>query len=453
MENINVDAFCSAMEAEVGTLIEKLKAGNFHRPQINTFQIPQPYPEQSSSMVTSKYLANNYYIDFDPAWWRAAIDRAQLYSDLSYIDAMYSWCVQSSPFLVSLMDKRMRPFLKNKFVIKKPNGEVWQEITDFVTKAEWFTDMKRAMLLSLFYGVQIISIDIANENSVNYPIRNIDIFNKGLREGTFQYESIVNVNEYDNMFYFQPFKEQDFKLGLLQQVSRVMISMIKAGNDWQMANENYAYPMKVIEYSNDNDEAKAVAFELAKSPSPAVIPVTSFTATLDKRDVVPNLNIRPVNTQMYPEAFRSFKEIMDKYESYIMQLILGGTLLGATEKNTNSEQLAEIHLGLFDEILEGDNEIAIRLLNEQVIVKLSRLLGIPQLAYCTFEKLPDQSIDIRKFKVVGDVIAKMGMRFRPEILTKVGMEPNDIDTSVQNNSWSPLEKWISKITSSKNNKK
>lgn len=37
-----------------------------------------------------------------------------------------------------------------------------------------------------------------------------------------------------------------------------------------------------------------------------------------------------------------------------MQLVTGGTLLGATEKNTNSEQLASIHMELYQDIIADD---------------------------------------------------------------------------------------------------
>jgi hypothetical protein len=130
---------------------------------------------------------------------------------------------------------------------------------------------------------------------------------------------------------------------------------------------------------------------------------------------------------MYPESFRSYKEIMDKYESYIMQLVLGGTLLGSTEKNTNSEQLAEIHLGMYHDILDADRRTILGMFNEKEnLEKLSRLFGIPELTACRFIELPDKSLSLRTFKIAGEVAARQGMRFTPATFEKTGLEAKDI---------------------------
>lgn len=85
----------------------------FHTPKTNPYSVPQAWPmEKMQGVVTSQYLHNNYYIEFTPSWWRSAIDRALQFSDLTYLDTMYSWCLQSSPFLVSLLNKRLLPAMK-----------------------------------------------------------------------------------------------------------------------------------------------------------------------------------------------------------------------------------------------------------------------------------------------------------------------------------------------------
>jgi hypothetical protein len=401
----------------------------FHPPVTNPYSVPQQWPlgdDMKHGVVKSKYLYNNYYIEFTPSWWRSAIDRALQFSDLTSLDTMYSWCLQSNPFLVSLLNKRLLPAQSRKIAVAK-DGQIWSQLTDALNETKWFKEMVNGMMMSIFQGVTVMSVDPKNDETVQYPIRNVDIINRALRSMTYQYNEVVNVADYDNMFYFAPRNEESLKLGLLQQISRVMISMIKAGNDWAAANEQYAYPTVVMEYANNSDEAKKVAFEYAGGRSPGTFPVTSFTPNLrDGAQPIPDLRITPVNTQMYPESFRSYKEIMDKYEGYIMQLVLGGTLLGSTEKNTNSEQLADIHLGMYEDILESDRRMILDMFNEKTTLqKFSRLFGL-DLTGCKFVYIPDTSVSLRTFKVAGEVAAKQGLRFSEETFEKIGMEAKDI---------------------------
>ena len=51
---------------------------DFHFPKINPFQVPQ---KVGSDGIVSNYLFNNYYMDYTPATWRQAVDRAIQYSD------------------------------------------------------------------------------------------------------------------------------------------------------------------------------------------------------------------------------------------------------------------------------------------------------------------------------------------------------------------------------------
>lgn len=398
----------------------------FHPPKTNPYSVPQQWPNgEVQGVVKSKYLYNNYYVEFTPAWWRSAIDRALQFSDLTYLDTIYSWCLESSPFLVSLLNKRLLPAQKMTIAVER-DGKVWESLTKSLNETKWFKEMVSAMIMSVFQGVTVASIDVKNDRTVQYPIRNVDIINRALREMTYQYNSVVSIRDYDNMFYFAPRTEESLKLGLLQQISRVMISMIKAGNDWAAANEQYAYPTVVMEYANNSDEAKRVAFEYAQGRAPGTYPVTSFTPNLrDGAQPIPDLRITPVNTQMYPESFRSYKEIMDKYEGYIMQLVLGGTLLGSTEKNTNSEQLADIHLGMYEDILDSDRRMILGMFNEREnLEKFSRLFGI-DMTGCRFVELPDTSVSLRAFKIAGEVAAKQKLRFKPEAFEKIGFEAKD----------------------------
>ncbi|MEG0899020.1 MAG: hypothetical protein RSF40_04835 [Oscillospiraceae bacterium] len=405
----------------------------FHNPQINPFAVPQVFGDGN---VQSSYLFNNYYVEFNPAWWRKAVNEAQQYSNLVYLDMMYSWCLQSSPFLVSQINKRIIPLYKRQFALKR-NGVIDQELTDkYIVNSRWFKKYIRAIVMSEFYGVQVISVNPDTEEVITFPLRNIDIFNKAIREQTYEYNRIVNIADFDNMFYFQPESDQDFKLGMLQSISRAMIGIVEMYNNWAVLGKRYSFPMTTVGYMANSDAAKEEAVNVAKNIDLMSTPLIPFRNDNLNGNPVYQIEIKPVPTQSYADAFRVFKEYISEYRSEIMQLITGGTLLGATEKNTNSEQLANIHMNLFNDITDSDSDLArLQYNNKDNMLKLSRLFKDKRLAEATLVEIPDDTVSLEVFSKVGETLSKMGMRFTPESMRKVGMSDVDVDAAWNGTSW------------------
>ena len=88
----------------------------WNTPQIDPYYIPKSV---GTGVVKSKYLINYYDTPYTAKYWRDAIDRAINYSDLYYYGVLQSWAIQSSPFLVSLLDKRYVPAQKNFYALAK----------------------------------------------------------------------------------------------------------------------------------------------------------------------------------------------------------------------------------------------------------------------------------------------------------------------------------------------
>ena len=409
-----------------------------------TFNTPrtQPYNafrEIGTRNLKSKYIPNDYYIEFTPSWWRMAIDNAINYSDLTYVDTLYSWCVESSPFLVSQINKRLIPASKTSWAFEL-DGRIDPELTEMLTSPKWFRKLVRARLLSKFYGVKVVGIDVVTDTLVDYPMRNIDIVNQAIRQQTYGIEEVAPVKNYDNLFFMQPDTDQDFKMGMLQPISRAMIGIVEAYNNWSVTSATYSYPRTTVGYMEGNKEVKQRASEIANDLDPLSTPLLPFKQNLEGKENVYQIEINPVQTQMYPDAFRVFKEYIESYRSEIMQLVTGGTLLGATEKNTNSEQLASIHMGLYEDICDDDKRDIINFFNKEgVLQKLARLLDMPEIARAKMVEVPDTTITLDKFERVGKVLASQGIAFRPEVLSKVGLEPADVNTAVRNNNWGEAE--------------
>ena len=271
-------------------------------------------------------------------------------------------------------------------------------------------------------------------------MRNVDLENRALRFGTYEYMNVVNVDEYDNIFFFRPETDQDFGMGLLQPISRAMIGIVEAYNNWSILGKRFSYPTMVIGFDNNNTIAQQFASELARKVDIMETPIIPFfydSATGGKSKYMVEVN--PVQTQSYPDAFRVFKEYISEYRSEIMQLVTGGTLLGATEKNTNSEQLASIHMELYQDIIADDKKSVLSVLNEGgALKKIARLYGEPALERARAVEVPDLSIPIDKAEIIMNGAAKMGIQLSANFFKKIGLEESDINTKVRNNSWNEV---------------
>lgn len=125
----------------------------------------------------------------------------------------------------------------------------------------------------------------------------------------------------------------------------------------------------------NNEDAKDIAVSLAQELDPMTIPVVPFrNEYANGGKSLYQVEVNPINTQSYADAFRVFKEYISEYRSEIMQLVTGGTLLGATEKNTNSEELAQIHMNMYHDILDDDTESCLAMFNmPAALSKLARI--------------------------------------------------------------------------------
>lgn len=397
----------------------------FHNPQRNPFLVPQPV---GAGDISSAYLFNQYRVDWTPSKWREAINQAMQYSNLVQLDALYSWCVQSSPFLNSQIQKRLVPLFKRNFAIKV-GGEVSKDMTDkYITNSWWFQNYMRYVVLSKFYGVKVFTIDPKKRKIVDLPLRNIDIFNRGLREGTYQYYNIVNAEDYDNLFYIQPETDQDFQLGLLQPISRAMVGIVQMYNVWFIAAQNYSRPFTTLGFNSNNDKAKDTALQVAQNIDMMNIPIIPFTQQMGSDKNSYQVEVSTASTNASEGQFRSFKEYIAAFEAEIMQLVTGGTLLGATEKNTNSEQLASIHLEIYRDILDADAKFVLQAFNDpQNLEKLSKLFGDKEFMQAELVEIPDNTVSQKLFVEVGTMLAKQGGKFTPEAFEKVGLSAEDID--------------------------
>lgn len=410
----------------------------WNTPQIGPYYIPKSV---GTGVVKSKYLINYYDTPYTAKYWRDAIDRAINYSDLYYYGVLQSWAIQSSPFLVSLLDKRYVPAQKNFYALAKYGemSRIDDKFSKYFTQTNIFKQLVcRAPLNAKIRGVAGKQIDIEKDIVTDFPMRNIDMFNRAIRYMTFDIQSVAKFDDYDNMFYFEASPEEDYKLGLMQEVTRAIIEIVNSYRNWGILTGRYSYPRYTIGYQAQNEEAQQIAVEYAGLINdPTATPVVPFEVNelSTNKERKYQVEINSVNTEAPSEAFRAHKELVDKWESELMQLITGSTLIGNTEKNTNSEQLAEIHMQLYKNILDEDNKDILRVTNTQTMPKLARLVKNKDLTDYQVVIIPDKSISVKHFIKITDTLSKQGLRISEQFLQKVGLDEGDIDKKVTNKSW------------------
>lgn len=399
---------------------QKLSAGNFQRPAQNPFQIPRPIGLDG---IKSDYLLNYYDVKFTISYWRAAIDRALIYSDLTYLDVIYSWCIQSSAFLESLLAKRIDPALLNQYVLMDASGRVDRTATDEIINTKYFRAIVTAIISSYFMGVEALIVDVDKDEVVNFPLRNLDILNRALREGTYQYEEVLNFDDYDNMFFFQPFTDQNHALGMMQQLSRAVIAVNESYINWQITGARFSFPLTTFGFPAGNEKMREEAANIARNFGPQYYPLLPMRQDINSGKNTYDLEINQSERQSYPDAFRTFKELNMEHKSDMMQLVLGGTLMGSTEKNTNSEKLAGIHRSMYEEKLRIDNQNLTYFLTQVLRGKLSRLLQSEALAGYKVGIDGKDTIPIDDVRVLVEAATKQGRQFSDEFWEHAGIPP------------------------------
>ena len=359
------------------------------------------------------------------------------YSDMTYLDTLYSWVVQSSPFVVSQMDKRIVPLMNHEFVIRNADGTVDDDATSRICTTKWFKFLVRSYGMSLFYGIRVPQIDIENDRVADFPLRNIDIKNRAVRSMTYDYDQVADIDDYANTFFIQPNDDQDFMFGMLLQISRAMIDIQQSYMNWSIFATRSSYPRTTLGYQAGNETSKNLAQSLARQlDNPTAILISPYESNkYNKGERMYNVEMKSDMINAAPEAFRTFKEnIMSRF-SEIMQLVTGGTLLGSTEKNTNSENLVEAHLQLYEDKKREDINGCLSAFRTIYMPKLRRLISNIDLSGKYVDIIPDKSITMEKFKIISDAASKQGIRLSRAFFERVGLDKSDFNPKVQNKSW------------------
>lgn len=370
-------------------------------------------------------LPQNYRFALDMDTWWSAVIRAREYSDFTGLDALYSYVLKSSTIVRSAVDKRLRPLKSRTFGVYV-NGKENKRLTEKVKDSAFVRELIYQRGLANFTFARVVGVDKNGETFV-YPLRNLDIVNKAVRKQTYDIQDVFYVKNHVNLFWMQTSYKSEDTLGLLEPVSRDVINMFNAQNDWQTASQFNAYQQMVMYYEDGDEKMLNAAKQAASQVGLGTVIVAGKTTDEVTGKVQKNLELENVYGSATADTFRTFKENIEQLRASIMQLILGSSLLGMSDKNTNSERLVRAHLKLFRDITEADAIDVQDWFNQaEVKKKLAYLLDEPEIANCTFRVKPSNYIDIGDVDVYTKMLKELALAPTEEFIEKIGLSKNDV---------------------------
>lgn len=367
----------------------------------------------------------NYDFELSMDTWWSAVIRAREFSDFTGLDALYSYVMKSSTIVRSAIDKRLRPLKARDFGVYF-HGVEDKRLTQVIKQSAFVRELIYQRGLANFTYARVVGVGKDGGTFV-YPLRNLDIVNKAVRKQTYDVNDIFYVKNHVNLFWMQTSYKSEDTLGLLEPVSRDIINMFNAQNDWQTASQFNAYQQMVMYYEDGDekmmDAAKTAASQVGLGKVIIAGKVTDEVTGKTNKE----LELENVYGSSTADTFRTFKENIEQLRNSIMQLILGSSLLGMSDKNTNSERLVRAHLKLFSDIKESDALDVQDWFNlPDVKIKLAYLLNEPKLAECTFIVKPINYIDIGDVEVYTKMLKDLELAPTEEFVKKVGLSPDDV---------------------------
>lgn len=381
--------------------------------------------QQGVSGARVEAFPQNYDFSINSETWWSAVLRARNYSDFTGLDALYSYVLKSSTIVRSAVDKRLRPLKSRTFAVYV-NGKEDKRLTEKIKNASFVRELVYQRGLANFTFARVVGVDKDGGTFV-YPLRNLDIVNRAVRKQTYDVDDVFYVKNHVNLFWMQTSFDSEDTLGLLEPVSRDYINMVNAQNDWQTASQFNAYQQMVMYYENGDEKMVNAAKEAAAQVGLGTVIVAGKVTDEQTGKVQKDLELENVYGSSTADTFRTFKENIEQLRNSIMQLILGSSLLGMSDKNTNSERLVRAHLKLFHDIQESDAIDVQDWFNKQENkTKLAYLLNEPVIENARFEVKPLSYIDVGDLEVFTKMLKDLNLTPTDEFIVKAGLSKDDI---------------------------
>lgn len=389
---------------------------------INPYDVMQKVGVPGARVVT---LPQNFAFELTMDTWWSAVQRARLFSDFTGLDALYSYGMKSSTLIRSAIDKRLRPLKSRTFGVYIKGVED-ERLTDTLKNSPLMREIIYQRGLANFTYARVVGVN-KDKSTFVYPLRNLDVKNKAVKEQTYNTKGDYVVKNHVNMFWVQTSYQSEDTLGLLEPVMRDYINIMNAQNAWQAASQYSAYKQMVLYVENGDPEMMAQAKLAAQNIGLGQVLVAGQATDIDTKQKIRDYELVNTLGGEAADTFRIFKENIEQLRNQIMQIILGSSLLGMSDKNTNSERLVRAHLKLFRDICESDAvEVQDWLNTEENRVKLAYVMGEPALAKAEFIVKPANYIDIGDIETYTKMLKELNIIPTESFIEKSGLDPEDV---------------------------
>lgn len=371
-------------------------------------------------------LPQNFGFDLTMDTWWSAVLRARNFSDLTGLDALYSYCIKSSTLIRAALDKRLRPLKARTYGVYDANGVEDERLTELLNNDPMFRKLKYNKGMSKFTYARVVGVE-KDLSTYVYPLRNLDIVNKAVKGETYDTEGKFYVKSHVNLFWMQSEYDSEDTLGLLEPIARDYINAQNAQNDWQTASRFMAYQQWSLYYENGDEEMRKGADLAAAQLGMGKVLISGKTTDEDTGKVIKDYELDATSPGTASDTFRIYKENIDSLFENISLVFLGSSLLLKSAKNTNSERLVRAHLkGFYDACEEDAIDVQDWLNLDENKRKLAYLYSEPALATKRFKAKPSNYIDIGDIETYVKMLKDLGLMPTDEFVKKTGLDVDDV---------------------------
>lgn len=359
--------------------------------------------------------------------WRRSVERAWSESDPNRIDLtdIYKAITSYDAQAIGAIGQRKAGTLQGNVAIYNEDGTVNEQATKLIkspsgSTARWFKDFMSYSLDSIFWGFELVTINVVNGKPVvkKVPERNvIPNMNVILKDTTIG-------NSKSNMLDFTEgpldlitckisYTNDINDLGLLNGVAPYFFS--KVLSNWKMHADKFGMLTRVLKTNSENKKKLTGSYKAMRNHMRA-----NFLVIGDGDELTFEGDTRT--------SMDIYKDLNNYCDSNISKIIVGQT---STTDQKSFAGSANVHENILESIIRSDREFIESVVNDQLIPKLQLLNLIPNNVYFGIS----ENIDVDLVEQAGIIktLTDAGFRIDPEYIEKTFDLPLvDIDTQEHN---------------------
>lgn len=324
-------------------------------------KLAAPRKSENNLVVDLQRVTQSMYRREIDDWRTARYARYSIESPRTYLLQQAYTDAMIDAHLTANIENRILRVTNKEFVIKNKNGDIDSDKTKLLGK-QWFGQLIRYAVESIFYGYSLLWIKEYNEQLQNFSIQHIDrqhvIPERGIIVKSISDDTGLPFADYpNNLIYLQ----LNDSIGLLEKIVPLAILKRHSWANWDDFEQLFGIPIRV-----------------AKTQDPTAGHIAKLTGWLQRMGtsayaVLPKSVDIEIKENNRADAYEVFLKKIEAVNTEISKLINGQTM---TMDNGSSRSQSETHLQTQTEITNSDITKIENWFNESFIYTL-RNYGLP----------------------------------------------------------------------------